>query len=320
MALPDYFPTMEPSVGCMLEAVPHVLVQAAQFGRIDELRWLLDNTPELINQANDRGMTALMAAAHGGHAAVVTMLLERRADVTCQDDRGVSALDYAIRENKQEVARALLDCGAKVNALKKGLNIKSATMLAKIGAEKGIMLSGMTRGQTKASFVGQNLQPADVILIASDLQFMAVLTELGLGNNKIGDQGATAIAKALKSGTAVLTNLRLDNNSIGANGAKAIAEALKVNPVLTSLDLRTNSIGNGGAMAIAEALKVNPVLTILNLDKNSIGDDGAKAIVEALKVNPVLTKLDLRINGLGDAGEKAVREAVKDRSGFELRM
>ena len=49
-------------------------------------------------------------------------------------------------------------------------------------------------------------------------------------------------------------------NDIGDDGAKAIAEALKVNPVLTTLDLWNNSIGPEGAMAIAEALKVNPLL------------------------------------------------------------
>ena len=47
-------------------------------------------------------------------------------------------------------------------------------------------------------------------------------------------------------------------NSIGDDGAKAIAEALKVNPVLTVLDLHYNNIGVDGAKAIAEALKVNP--------------------------------------------------------------
>ena len=57
------FPTVVPSV--MLGVAAHV--QAAQFGRIEELRALLDDTPELIDRANDRGMTALMAAAHGGH-------------------------------------------------------------------------------------------------------------------------------------------------------------------------------------------------------------------------------------------------------------
>jgi len=110
------FPTVEPSVGRMLEVVPHV--QAAQFGRIDELRALLDNTPELIDQANDRSMAALMAAAHGGHTAVVAMLLERGADVTRRDDSGVSALEFAIREDRQEVVLAILDhAGPEVNAV-----------------------------------------------------------------------------------------------------------------------------------------------------------------------------------------------------------
>jgi hypothetical protein len=64
------------------------------------------------------------------------------------------------------------------NFLKNNLNIESATMLVKIGTEKGIMLSGMMRDQTSASFSGQSLQPTDAILIASDLKFMAVLTTL----------------------------------------------------------------------------------------------------------------------------------------------
>ena len=110
------FPTVVPSVGGMLGVAAHV--QAAQFGRIDELRALLDETPELIDQANDRSMTALMAAAHGGHTAVVTMLLERGADVSCRDDRGVSALEFAIREDRQEVVLAILDhAGPEVNAV-----------------------------------------------------------------------------------------------------------------------------------------------------------------------------------------------------------
>ena len=75
-----------------------------------------------------------------------------------------------------------------------------------------------------------------------------------------------------------MTTLYLNRNSIGDDGAKAIAEALKVNPVLTTLLLWSNNIGDDGAKAIAEALKVNPVLTNLELGDNSIGDIGAKAI------------------------------------------
>ncbi|KOO29595.1 hypothetical protein Ctob_007328, partial [Chrysochromulina tobinii] len=205
------------------------------------------------------------------------------------------------------------------NLLKNRFDVESAKKLAKIGMEKGIMLSGMTRDQTEAGFSSQHLQPADAILIASDLKFMAVLTTLNLDLNKIGAEGAIAIAKALKV-NAVLTILLLGDNKIGDEGAIAIAKALKVNAVLTTLRLDGNRIGAEGAKAIAEALKVNAVLTKLSLWNNNIGNDGAKAIAEALKVNAVLTKLDIRANNMGDAGGKAVRDAVKGRSGFVLEL
>ena len=99
-------------------------------------------------------------------------------------------------------------------------------MLAKISAERGIMLSGMKRDQTEASFSGESLQPADAILIASDLQFMAVLTDLNLRNNSIGPEGAIAIAEALKV-NAVLTKLNLEYNNLGDAGKKAVRDAVK---------------------------------------------------------------------------------------------
>jgi len=55
-----------------------------------------------------------------------------------------------------------------------------------------------------------------------------------LCDNKIGDQGATAVAEALKVNGA-LTNLNLFINKIGDQGATAIAKALEVNGALTAL-------------------------------------------------------------------------------------
>ena len=49
------------------------------------------------------------------------------------------------------------------NLLKNGFDVESAKKLAKMGAEKVIMLSGMTRDQTEADFLIQNLRPADAI-------------------------------------------------------------------------------------------------------------------------------------------------------------
>jgi Ran GTPase-activating protein (RanGAP) involved in mRNA processing and transport len=71
-----------------------------------------------------------------------------------------------------------------------------------------------------------------------------------------------------------LTSVDLRVNSIGDDGAKAIAEALKVNAVVTTLYLYDNNIGPEGAMAIAEALKVNAVLK--NLRKASTITDLAR--------------------------------------------
>ena len=196
------------------------------------------------------------------------------------------------------------------NLLKNRFDVELAKNLAKMGAEMGIMLSGMTRNQTAADFWGQSLQPADAILIASDLQFMAVVTTLHLGVNQIRAEGAIAIAEALKV-NAVLTRLDLASDNIGVEGAKAIAEALKVNAVLTTLNLGYNSIGVEGAKAIAEALKVNAVLTELSLWNNNIGPEGAIAIAEALKVNAVVTTLSLSGNKIGDEGAIAIAEALK---------
>ena len=212
------------------------------------------------------------------------------------------------------------------NLLKNRFDVESAKKLAKIGAEKGIMLSGMTRDQTEASFSSQNLNPADAILIASDLKFMAVLKDLSVAYNKINGEAAQQLAAAALGSLSLyvlsevpikelredkLTKLELQSKGLGATEGIVLAELIKVNPVLTELDLSSNSIGIDGAKAIAEALKVNPVLTILDLNRNSIGADGAMAIAEALKVNPVLNNLNLGFNSIDVDGAKAIAEALK---------
>ena len=54
---------------------------------------------------------------------------------------------------------------------------------------------------------------------------------------------------------AVLTELQLGGNTIGDEGAIAIAEALKVNAVLTKLNLEYNSMGDAGEKAVRDAVR-----------------------------------------------------------------
>ena len=140
------------------------------------------------------------------------------------------------------------------NLLKNRFNVESATMLVKIGAERGIMLSGMTRGQRQADLSHQNLQPADAILITSDLKFMAVLASLDVGHNSFDEQAALGIVRAARQHDKI-TDLGLSSCQIGPIGAKEIADYIQFTAVLTVLYLGENRIGDGGAKAIAEAVK-----------------------------------------------------------------
>ncbi|KAG0204571.1 hypothetical protein BGX28_003542 [Mortierella sp. GBA30] len=165
------------------------------------------------------------------------------------------------------------------------------------------------------------------------------LTTLNLQLNSIGDSGAQAISKALKSNS-TLTTLNLRYNSVGEDGAHALSEALKTNSTLSTLDLESNSIGDKGAYALSEALKANSTLTTLNLgsnsikvygalvlfealnssltsldlSQNSIRDNGAHALSEALKTNATLTTLNLQSTSIGDSGAQALSEALKINS------
>ena len=74
-------------------------------------------------------------------------------------------------------------------------------MLAKIGTEKGIMVSGIKRDQTTADFSNQNLKPRYAILLASDLSQAVVtgaLTECDLRANNMGEEGKSSIRNAVQ--------------------------------------------------------------------------------------------------------------------------
>ena len=68
--------------------------------------------------------------------------------------------------------------------------------------------------------------------------------------------------------------MQLSDNDIGNDGAKAIADALKDIHSLEKLDLSRNKIGDDGAKAIADALKDNHTLKSLFLFSNVISSSG----------------------------------------------
>ena len=260
-------------------------------------------------------MSALEYAIREDRLEVVLAILDRAGHdvVNAVGPRGTTALLVACEHGREAIARALLDRGAKVDALKKGLNIESATMLAKIGTEKGIMVSGMKCDQTTADLSNQNLNPPDAILLASDLSQAIVtgaLTRVDVRRNNIAGDGAAQLSDAVLGNLKIemfngipikemransITELDLKGKRVGVEGGMVVAGLIPVMVGLTALDLSFNQlcgiwtdeyrVQHGtytaeGITAIADALRVNGGLTVANLLGNQLDAESAKMLAE----------------------------------------
>ena len=78
------------------------------------------------------------------------------------------------------------------------------------------------------------------LVVAGLLPGMGSLTKLDVGNNRLGDESATAICDALRESEACMVQqLDLSYNEIGPDGAKAIAALLAASNIN-----RSRSIGD----------------------------------------------------------------------------
>ena len=85
--------------------------------------------------------------------------------------------------------------------------------------------------------------------------------------------------------------LLLHGEKIGDDGAVALAKELGTDRNLKLLDLWSNGIGPAGAGALATALASNTVLQKLYLNENAIGPEGAASMAKAITTNRVLQSL-----------------------------
>ena len=99
---------------------------AAGIGNLDIIKLLLEKRPELLNQTDHFGQTALLWAASRGHVDIVSYLIELSADLSFatkapnHPNHGRTALDWAIAHRHQNVAAILTNAHTKsdVSSLK----------------------------------------------------------------------------------------------------------------------------------------------------------------------------------------------------------
>ena len=165
------------------------------------------------------------------------------------------------------------------------------------------------------------------------------LTSLDLTCNKLGAEGAKAIAGALSSGMAVLKKIVLSTNDIEDEGAVAIGESLMSNwtleeldlagcsigvmggkalgaglqdgsALLTSLDVGFNALDEEAALSIVRAARKHDKMTILGLGKCKIGPTGAQEIADYVLCTSMLTSLNVAYNRFGPEGAQAIAGAL----------
>ena len=115
---------------------------AAQCGHLSLLEILLTEDPRLTYnwQPSDhssrdhwRGMSLLGLAAFFGHGSVCRVLLANGADLEARDIENRVALHHASSQGHSQVAKLLLNCGAKVGAVATWLKQTSLHMAASNG-------------------------------------------------------------------------------------------------------------------------------------------------------------------------------------------
>jgi len=160
------------------------LMTAARSGNAEVLRLLITHGADVNAREQFRGQTALMWAASYGHAAAVRVLLEYGADVNARSKgsptaaglrregagapvvvkqlpTGYSAILFAARAGRIEVAQALLDAGASLADV--APDASTPLMLAIINAHFELAAMLLDRG-ADANFVGRGWMPLHATL------------------------------------------------------------------------------------------------------------------------------------------------------------
>lgn len=105
------------------------ILQAAKDGKVQELNTLIQQNVDVNTADADKGMTALMYAVENNRAEAVKVLIEAKANVNLANKKGTTALMYAALAGKMEVVQVLLKAGADPKA--KNADGQTAFILAR---------------------------------------------------------------------------------------------------------------------------------------------------------------------------------------------
>eukprot|EP00854_Cymbomonas_tetramitiformis_P001793 gene1793-2461_t len=139
---------------------------------------------------------------------------------------------------------------------------------------------------------------------------------LNLSDNEISDEGTLLLTEVVQDARCCLTALNLSGNKIGTNGATALANALWKSSCASGAALEESEDAFEDALEAPSsdtASGATRKLRLLRLKGNVIGDEGVEALAESLMhPNCRLSGLDVAGNNIGDASAEALAGALKN--------
>lgn len=138
------------------------------------------------------------------------------------------------------------------------------------------------------------------------------LSEIYLCYLNFEDEGAIAVANALKDSAPSLGILEMAGNDITAEAASALATCISVKQLLTNLNLAENELKDDGAIQIVKALEEgHDQLKIVDMSSNSLRRAGARVLAQTLVLKPDFELLNVNGNFISDEGIDELKDIFK---------
>ncbi|AKK72056.1 ankyrin repeat domain-containing protein [Chryseobacterium gallinarum] len=90
------------------------IFDVARNGTVDEVKGLMKQNPDIINQPNENGFSPLILACYRGNTEVAKFLIDHVKDVNYQSKEGTALAGLSVKYNK-ELTEALLRKNADPN-------------------------------------------------------------------------------------------------------------------------------------------------------------------------------------------------------------
>ncbi|XP_015284012.1 PREDICTED: ribonuclease inhibitor-like, partial [Gekko japonicus] len=158
-----------------------------------------------------------------------------------------------------------------------------------------------------------NLTKACCENLRSILSTKPSLTELRLGDNRLGTSGVKVLCQGLLDPKCQLQKLQLEYCELSPANAEALSSALRTTASLTELNLSNNKLGDAAVKQLCQGLlDANCKLQSLQLENCRITDAICGDLGTILSAKPSLKELCIGENKIGDAGAALLCQSLLD--------